>query len=284
MATAASRIDAIRRASAQLARAPFQDVPADQLMTSICDAMHSDSMAFLSVDIGAEGQARAIPHHAHHQVRDATHDTYVAQFFRNDPILSGAIARLRAHGWAVFRLGDPCARVHSSAHEQYLEEFLYPAGIRHVMALVSVDPAVANRVNIVGCHRTSSAAGFTFNDLENAQLLAPATVACFSQRWRAPDGTGQSAADVRPRSQSRPPIAMADTVLRDSDLSAAGLTARERDIVDRVVAGARNRDIASFLGISVKTVENHLSNIYSKTMTPSRQALILHVLHSQNAH
>jgi DNA-binding CsgD family transcriptional regulator len=56
----------------------------------------------------------------------------------------------------------------------------------------------------------------------------------------------------------------------------AGLSAlspRERDVADHVAAGKTNREIAAALFLSEKTVENHLSRIYSKLEVHSRAAL-----------
>ena len=44
----------------------------------------------------------------------------------------------------------------------------------------------------------------------------------------------------------------------------ARLTSREREIVERVVAGKRNQDVAAELSISIKTVEFHRANVMRK--------------------
>lgn len=44
----------------------------------------------------------------------------------------------------------------------------------------------------------------------------------------------------------------------------AALTPRERDVMDRVVAGMRNKQIADELGISIKTVEVHRGRVMEK--------------------
>lgn len=46
---------------------------------------------------------------------------------------------------------------------------------------------------------------------------------------------------------------------------AEALSAREREIAERVAAGQHSRQIAQELGLSVRTVDNHRNNIYRKT-------------------
>jgi FixJ family two-component response regulator len=44
----------------------------------------------------------------------------------------------------------------------------------------------------------------------------------------------------------------------------ARLTAREQQVLERIVAGRLNKQIADDLGISIKTVEAHRANIMEK--------------------
>jgi DNA-binding NarL/FixJ family response regulator len=48
------------------------------------------------------------------------------------------------------------------------------------------------------------------------------------------------------------------------------LTAREREVLDLLADGASNRHIARTLGISLKTVQNHVSRILDKLQAADR--------------
>ena len=48
------------------------------------------------------------------------------------------------------------------------------------------------------------------------------------------------------------------------------LTAREREILTLIAQGSTNADIATKLTLSVKTVRNHVSNIFSKLQVADR--------------
>ncbi|HWB36358.1 MAG TPA: response regulator transcription factor [Rugosimonospora sp.] len=52
------------------------------------------------------------------------------------------------------------------------------------------------------------------------------------------------------------------------------LTAREREILDRVAAGENNATIATALGVTAKTVGNHVSAIFAKLRVASRAEAI----------
>ncbi len=42
------------------------------------------------------------------------------------------------------------------------------------------------------------------------------------------------------------------------------LSPREREVLDYIVLGMLNREIAQMMGVSIRTVENHISNIMYK--------------------
>jgi DNA-binding CsgD family transcriptional regulator len=52
------------------------------------------------------------------------------------------------------------------------------------------------------------------------------------------------------------------------------LSDRELQIIDLVAAGLTNQEIAGKLEISKRTVDNHISNILTKTKTDNRVALV----------
>jgi len=54
----------------------------------------------------------------------------------------------------------------------------------------------------------------------------------------------------------------------------AGLTARERDVLEGLMKGKLNKTIAFELGISVRTVETHRANLMTKTQAESLSELI----------
>jgi DNA-binding NarL/FixJ family response regulator len=53
------------------------------------------------------------------------------------------------------------------------------------------------------------------------------------------------------------------------------LTEREREILSLMARHYANPEIAQQLGISVKTISNHISNIFSKLQVADRAAAIL---------
>lgn len=70
-----------------------------------------------------------------------------------------------------------------------------------------------------------------------------------------------------------------DQALRNNEVTPqplAKLSAREREIVERVVGGARNQEIATELGISPGTVKVHLHRIYEKLGLRNRTELALY--------
>ena len=61
-----------------------------------------------------------------------------------------------------------------------------------------------------------------------------------------------------------------------TDLVFTMLTRRERDIVEQIAQGRDNAQIAAHLGLSEKTVRNHIASVFSKLEVENRaQAIVL---------
>ena len=58
----------------------------------------------------------------------------------------------------------------------------------------------------------------------------------------------------------------------DASAAAAGLTERERAVLRLLVRGRPDKEIAATLGISRRTVSNHIVSIRAKLAAPSRAA------------
>lgn len=56
------------------------------------------------------------------------------------------------------------------------------------------------------------------------------------------------------------------------------LTPREYDIFSLLVQNKNTRDISEILGISDKTVRNHISNVMQKTGTRSRSSAVVELI------
>jgi DNA-binding NarL/FixJ family response regulator len=52
------------------------------------------------------------------------------------------------------------------------------------------------------------------------------------------------------------------------------ISGREMEIIELVAAGLTNQEIAQKLEISKRTVDNHISNILTKTSTENRVSLV----------
>lgn len=71
-----------------------------------------------------------------------------------------------------------------------------------------------------------------------------------------------------------------DTVQGELELRLKALTPREREVMEKVVAGWHNRDIARELGISVRTAEVHKARMMDKLGTRSVAELVRMALQS----
>ncbi len=69
-----------------------------------------------------------------------------------------------------------------------------------------------------------------------------------------------------------PDLASVDTLLGKPVERPGGLTGREAEVLRLLAGGKTNREIAADLGISERTVDRHVSNVYLKLELSSRAA------------
>ena len=72
-------------------------------------------------------------------------------------------------------------------------------------------------------------------------------------------------------------VRLLDEFARLSQLE-TGLTARERDILNAIVRGDSNREIAQKLGLSEKTIKNYVSEIFTKLNVRDRTEAAVYAL------
>jgi DNA-binding NarL/FixJ family response regulator len=109
---------------------------------------------------------------------------------------------------------------------------------------------------------TAGACGFLLKDAPPTELL---------------DGIRRAAAGDSPFSQEvlRRLVQRAVDARMEPPRPAAGLTAREREVLDLVGEGMSNTEIAGRLHIGVTTVKTHITSLMTKTDSPNRVRLAL---------
>jgi DNA-binding CsgD family transcriptional regulator len=165
--------------------------------------------------------------------------------------------------WALHdaaRLGDLSGGRRLELLAGRSEGDLIPALAAHVGALIDADGAGLERISL-----DFERMGLTLLAAESATEAAEAyRKAGMPNRARVP--TLRGAALIADCEGSRSPI-----VARVSTHRA--LTDRELQVAQVVSGGASSADVAARLGLSVRTVENHLQQAYSKLGVSSRAQL-----------
>jgi HD-GYP domain-containing protein (c-di-GMP phosphodiesterase class II) len=169
-------------------------------------------------------------------------------------------------------------------HTYYVERiFKRPEPLRRIGVLAA---AHHERMDGSGYHRGTA----------GAMLAVPARIVAAADTYHAmtqprphrPAMTPDDAADTVRAEAARgrlDPVA-ADAVLaaagharsRSRAGGPAGLTTRESEILAQLAQGKSNKAIAQQLGISPKTVGNHIEHIYSKLRVTNRAAAALHAM------
>jgi len=114
--------------------------------------------------------------------------------------------------------------------------------------------------DVVGRALADGASGFlTYGELRPEDLVAAVTAVAEGRAWLSPGAASVAVRSLRSRAE-----AQAQRRIR------FGLTPRERELVELVVSGATNAQIAAHLVVSEKTVKNHLNHIYAKLGVTTR--------------
>jgi DNA-binding CsgD family transcriptional regulator len=117
------------------------------------------------------------------------------------------------------------------------------------------------------------AAGLAFEALGAHLLAAEADIAA-ARLFRVEGLLGRAARATRRADTLRAARAEARTPGLLGGEAPAVLTRREREIAGLAAAGSSSREIADKLVLSVRTVENHLQNAYSKLGVSTRAGLV----------
>jgi DNA-binding CsgD family transcriptional regulator len=133
-------------------------------------------------------------------------------------------------------------------------DYYHAIGIEHAMAV----PVHVDRRFLVSFVLNRSGRGFSDRERDLAEVLRPHLANLYRLGVAAE------------RALERPAEAAAEA-------AAIPLTPREREVLDWVAAGKTNRDIATILGASPRTVEKHLERVYEKLGVETRTAAVMRV-------
>ncbi|HKY90190.1 MAG TPA: helix-turn-helix transcriptional regulator [Nevskiaceae bacterium] len=182
---------------------------------------------------------------------------YGAHFLALDPVCAPSfdLRDPRAVGPScarVVRLSDRCpSRV--LLESEYYNDFLRGVRVRHVIGLMARPDGDPSRILVMGFHRPADAPDFD-RELDHAAALAPAFQAAAERVFPA-QSTVAGMPDIGAWAQR------------------IGLSKREAEVAREVLGGLRNGDVATRMGLSLRTVENHLRSIFAKADVRSRAQL-----------
>ena len=163
----------------------------------------------------------------------------------------------------------------------------------HSERLLARSPALRRVARLVGAtHERLDGSGYprggTPGELdEAARLLAACDVLCAlrEDRPHRPGHTADESARILAEEASRGTLDLAavrhvlaaagEVTVVPEGPRPAGLTEREVDVLRLVARGATNKEAATALGISAKTVQHHVAHIYTKTGLSSRAGATL---------
>ena len=188
---------------------------------------------------------------------------YEAHYRSFDPCFAGLKRRAHAGSPLVVSTDQVIASERSYVRSGYYRDFLRPQHIHSSIIFAVGDQR--GLLGLFGFHRAPGKPHYAPEEHLKARLFAAQMAGALRAKRQATD-----IARLRKR--------VAD--LESSDLACEhrldeyGITPREREVVHHVSQGLTTTQIADRLGISEKTVEQHLDHVYRKTGTHNRTALV----------
>jgi DNA-binding CsgD family transcriptional regulator len=190
-------------------------------------------------------------------VPTSVREAYLDRYFLLDPV-----RRLLARRFAQPVFDDPARRGEWSAADaapapatrtanceefrRYRKEFLLPNHFYHYLGFCVRDST--GRIVAIDFHRPGRSSQFGALERARARVVAACLYA---------------------KADARMPV-LSPAIGTPPDLP---LTSREAEVADAVAAGYSNKEVAENLGISVRTVENHLRSIFAKCNVTTRTRL-----------
>ena len=188
---------------------------------------------------------------------------YESHYRSMDPCFAGLKRLAQAAQPLVVSTDRVIASERSYRDSAYYRDFLHP---QHIHS--SIIFAVGDRrglLGLFGFHRAPGKPQYAAEEHLKARLFASQIAGALRMR--------QLSNDVA-RLRRRVEELQSGELVCDAKLDAFGISPREREVVKLVSRGLTTTQVADRLGISEKTVEQHLDHAYRKTETHNRTALV----------
>ncbi|HJR71938.1 MAG TPA: helix-turn-helix transcriptional regulator [Gammaproteobacteria bacterium] len=188
-------------------------------------------------------------------IPETVHASYLTHFYQLDPARRLLFRRLteplfanpaRSGEWSKEYSAPGMFEQHQSEFRRYRREFLVPNGFYHHVGFCIPDSD--GRVLLFDFHRTARSRAFGTLERARARVVALFLHAKAGPNWHVDGAHGSADLETR-------------------------LSAREIEVAEAVAIGLSNKQVASRLGISVRTVENHLRSIFAKLGVTTRTKL-----------
>lgn len=140
-----------------------------------------------------------------------------------------------------------------------------PAAQARARLLSTAGDGVPHAVRMVAAAGRAQAAGHKVSPVAHVRGVDGRWFVVSAAPLGTEAGQGRTVVTIEPAETGR---------TLDLDLDLYGVTAREREVVRQVVAGASSVAIARSLGISAHTVQDHLKSVFAKVDVTSRRELV----------